>query len=78
MKIKLGNGRKADKSEAPFDRILVSAEAEGLVPSWREQIREGGRIVAPVGNAIHFFKKEKGGRITSKEHRGFAFVPLIK
>lgn len=78
VEIKLGDGRKGDKKNAPFDKILVSAEAEELVPSWREQLKEEGRIVAPISNTICLFKKERGGRIISEEHKGFIFVPLVK
>jgi len=78
IEIKLGNGREGDESNAPFDKILVSAEAEGLLPPWQKQLKEGGKIVASINNTICLFKKEGGGKIITEEYRGFAFVPLIK
>jgi len=78
IEIKLGNGRKGDKENSPFDKILVSAETEGLLPSWRKQLKEKGKIVASINNTICLFKKEKGEKITVEEHKGFTFVPLIK
>jgi len=70
IEIKLGNGRRGDQSNAPFDKILVSAETEKLLPSWRKQLKEEGKIVASINNTICLFKKEKGGKITTKEYKG--------
>jgi protein-L-isoaspartate(D-aspartate) O-methyltransferase len=36
---------------APFDRILVSCQTSEILPAWRTQLADGGRIVAPVGDA---------------------------
>lgn len=33
---------------APFDRILVTAGAWDIPPSWREQLAEGGRLIVPL------------------------------
>jgi len=60
-----------------FDGIIAGASAEEISPFWKEQIKEGGRIVAPVRNSILFLKKEKG-RFLEKEFFGFSFVPLVK
>jgi protein-L-isoaspartate(D-aspartate) O-methyltransferase len=39
-------------SAAPFDRILVSCQTDSILPAWREQLADGGRIVAPIGDAF--------------------------
>ena len=36
---------------APFDGIICGAAAPDVPPSWREQLVDGGRIVAPIGPA---------------------------
>ena len=44
-----------------FDKILASATAEKVPPAWKEQLKTGGRIVAPIGSSIWLFIKKKKG-----------------
>lgn len=62
-------------SEAPFDRILVSASASQLPGMLIAQLAEGGRIVCPVRNSILVLDKING-KIKGEEFLGFAFVKL--
>ncbi len=59
-----------------FDRILVSAAAQSFPKELLLQLKEGGRLVIPIKGSIFLFVKEHD-EITSEEHRGFTFVPLI-
>jgi len=60
-----------------FDKILCSAAIQGEIPSaWKKQVKEGGRIVVPVGSSIYCLVK-KGKDFDKKEFPGFAFVPLV-
>jgi len=76
-----GDGSKGYEKEAPFDRVLVSAAANRMFDSWKQQLRIGGRIVAPINSSIVTLKKrqEADGKIIfdEKDHSGFVFVPLI-
>jgi protein-L-isoaspartate(D-aspartate) O-methyltransferase len=75
------DGSKGYKEEAPYDKILVSATSKKLYPSWQEQLKEGGRIVLPMGNSIWLFVKKKKGdgfEFEGQEYPGFVFVPLIE
>jgi len=72
------DGSKGYKKEAPFDKILVSAAAERCFPSWKEQLKIGGRIVTPIGSSIWIFIKKSETEFEEIEHPGFAFVPLIE
>jgi protein-L-isoaspartate(D-aspartate) O-methyltransferase len=74
----VADGSKGFLPEAPFDKILASASAKELPSAWKEQLKEGGRIVAPIGNSIWTFEKREGGSFQAKEHPGFVFVPLIE
>lgn len=49
--LRLGDGREGWPDAAPFDRILVSCATPSLRPEWQAQTREGGILVAPVGDA---------------------------
>lgn len=61
-----------------FDKILASASAERLSLAWKEQIKIGGRIVAPIGSSIWLFIKESAAEFKEVEFSGFVFVPLIE
>ncbi|MCX7883166.1 MAG: protein-L-isoaspartate(D-aspartate) O-methyltransferase [Brevinematales bacterium] len=45
----LGDGYQGWRDEAPFDRILLTAAPPHLPRSLLEQVKIGGKIVAPVG-----------------------------
>ncbi len=70
------NGFNGLQSRAPFDRILVSAEAETLPQKLVNQLKIEGILVCPVNNKIVVVKKHTGeNEIT--EYPGFSFVPLV-
>ncbi len=79
VEIVLGDGSKGYKNEAPYDKIIAAAAAEGDVPAlWKKQLKIGGRIVAPVGESIIVIDKISKMKYIKKEYFGFSFVPLIK
>lgn len=60
---------------APFDRILVSAEAEQLPEELVEQLADHGVMVAPVaGRMLHVVREGESVHVTRHGH--FRFVPL--
>jgi protein-L-isoaspartate(D-aspartate) O-methyltransferase len=62
--------------EAPYDRILVSAEARELPQALVEQLAEGGTMVLPVAGRLLRVHRTVGGP-TSVERLGhYRFVPL--
>jgi len=77
--IVLADGSKGYKKEAPYDKIIAGAAAQGDVPdNWRKQLKIGGRIVAPVENSVIVIDKVGKNKYSQKEYFGFSFVPLIK
>lgn len=48
VRVICGDGALGDPGQAPYDRIIVTAEAWDLVPAWWDQLTPDGRIVAPV------------------------------
>ena len=72
------DGSKGCQEEAPFDRILCSAEAKEISQEWKEQLRVGGRLVSPVGSSIWLLRKESVKDFEFTEYPGFVFVPLIQ
>ena len=78
--VRVANGTLGWPDEAPFDRILVAAGAPSVPPPLVEQLREGGRLVMPVGDAtsqvLHVIEKRDGAMRTT-EHSGCTFVKLV-
>ena len=60
---------------APYDRVLVSAEARELPGELVDQLAEEGRMVAPVAGTMLLVRREAGGTQVS-EHGSYRFVPL--
>ena len=67
----------AAKKIGGFDKIIAAASGRKLPSSWKNQLKTGGKIVAPIGDSIFEFIKKSEAKLSSIEHRGFAFVPLI-
>lgn len=63
--------------EAPFDKIISAASGDELPSVWKEQLKAGGRIVAPIKNSIHLFVKKGENEFEETIYHGFAFVPLV-
>jgi len=80
VKIKVGDGSQGWPEYAPFDAILVSAATPEIPPAVFAQLREGGRMIAPIGPStsqdLHLIRKV-GGVPEVKVLEGCRFVPLI-
>ena len=81
VKIKVGDGSQGWAEYAPFDAILVSAATPDMPPDLFEQVREGGRMVVPIGPSssqdLHLIRKVNG-RPEVKILEGCRFVPLVE
>jgi protein-L-isoaspartate(D-aspartate) O-methyltransferase len=75
-----GDGSVGLAEHAPFDAIVVSAAAAQIPPALFEQLREGGRMIIPVGppeaQELQFVHKQEGKALVSLRE-GCRFVPLI-
>lgn len=78
VKLVLGDGSKGYKEEAPYDKIIAAAAADEISEVWKEQLKTGGIIVAPVSNSIITLQKITADKFETKEYYGFSFVPLVK
>ena len=80
LTLRVGDGGQGLPEYAPFDAIVVSAAAKQIPVPLFEQLREGGRMIIPVGppeaQELQLVRKrEKKPLITLLE--GCRFVPLI-
>ncbi|HPN96510.1 MAG TPA: protein-L-isoaspartate O-methyltransferase [Candidatus Moranbacteria bacterium] len=73
----LSDGNKGFPQEAPYDRILVSAEAEFVPDALKKQLKIGGKMVIPVRHSLWYLEKRGEDDFYKEEYPGFAFVPLI-
>ncbi len=61
--------------DAPFDRILVSAEARHLPQALVDQLGTDGLMVAPVAGGLDVVRRTAEG-VSTRRLEGFRFVPL--
>ncbi|MFH0714445.1 MAG: protein-L-isoaspartate(D-aspartate) O-methyltransferase [Candidatus Diapherotrites archaeon] len=85
VELKQGDGGEGWKEKAPFDCILVSCACPFVPKPLIEQLKEGGRIVAPVGDRasqqMQIVEKKDGKPFKRAPEIGlyewFTFVPLM-
>jgi protein-L-isoaspartate(D-aspartate) O-methyltransferase len=79
--IRVGNGALGWRDEAPFDRILVAAAGPSVPAPLIDQLGEGGRLVAPVGDAesqtLTLVERRGGSEVTTRAVGECRFVPLV-
>jgi protein-L-isoaspartate(D-aspartate) O-methyltransferase len=63
--------------DAPYDRILVSAEARRIPPELLDQLGDPGRMVLPVAGVMTVVDRD-GGEDRVTEHGHYRFVPLLR
>jgi protein-L-isoaspartate(D-aspartate) O-methyltransferase len=79
LRLVFGDGAQGVPSTAPYDAIVAAAAGDELPPAWIEQLKPGGRIVAPVGNErqqLIVATKDAGGRMQRTNKEPVRFVPL--
>lgn len=77
VELVLGDGSKGYEKEAPYDRIIASASANFIPVAWKNELKIGGKLVAPVLNSIEVYSKLEQDNFDVKIYKGFSFVPLI-
>ncbi|MBI4136338.1 MAG: protein-L-isoaspartate O-methyltransferase [Candidatus Vogelbacteria bacterium] len=71
------NATKGFPAAAPFDRIISAAAAPEIPSFWLEQLKVGGRLVAPVDSTIVLVRKLAPDKFEREIFPGFAFVPFV-
>lgn len=80
IEVRVGDGRSGAPDRAPFDAVVVSAAAPEVPAALLEQVRVGGRLVAPLGRP-----EEQRLWVLGRSEAGFErrdlgpcrFVPLL-
>jgi len=77
--VKVGDGYKGWPEQAPFDAIIVTCAPNRVPQPLTEQLKEGGRMVIPVGPAgdqqLYLLKKEDG-ELEQRAILPVRFVPM--
>lgn len=77
----VGDGSLGYPPEAPYDRIIVTAAAPRVPPPLLEQLKPGGRMVIPVGDAyeqrLYLVVKRSDGSVEQVPTTYCIFVPLV-
>ena len=80
VEIICADGRKGWPDGAPYDGIVVAAAAEEVPEALIEQLKEGGRLVIPVGGrwgqALQASRK-RDGKLETEDLCRCIFVPLV-
>jgi len=81
VKVKIADGYYGWEDGAPYDGILVTCAANNIPPPLIKQLKEGGRMVIPVGGPFYtqnllLVEKKKGGKIITRNVLPVAFVPM--
>lgn len=80
IKVYVKDGTEGLPEEAPFDRIIITAATPDIPEPLKLQLKDGGIIVAPVGERYsqYMLKAEKRDNELEKHYLiPVAFVPLI-
>ncbi len=80
VEVKSGDGFFGWKEQAPFDAIIVTCAAWRVPPPLVEQLKEGGRLIAPLGDTtevqvLTLVTKVKG-QVKTRAISGVRFVPM--
>jgi protein-L-isoaspartate(D-aspartate) O-methyltransferase len=74
-----GNGWAGWPEEAPFDAIVVTAAASRIPEPLKQQLREGGRLIIPVGDDLQELRllTRRGDAFEERRLLPVRFVPLV-
>jgi len=81
--VRQGDGYAGWPEEAPFDRIILTAAPEKVPQALMDQLKPGGKLVAPVGKTsftqeLVLMEKGRDGRIRERSVLPVRFVPMVR
>ena len=82
VKVKIDDGYYGWEEEGPFDAIIVTAASEFIPPPLIQQLKEGGKMIIPVGSPFFvqtlMLVEKKKGKTTTKSLFPVRFVPFTR
>lgn len=81
VRVKYGDGYFGWEEFAPFDAIIVTASANHIPPPLIKQLKDGGRLIIPLGSTIYYqtltLVTKKKDEVFLDQMGTVAFVPMI-
>ncbi len=82
VECRLRDGKEGLPEAAPFDAIILSAAPETVPGLLLEQLKVGGRLIAPVGSIklfqqLQLITKREHGKYEKKDLMGVSFVEMV-
>jgi len=81
VQVRAGDGYQGWPAAGPFDGIIVTCAPDHVPPALVDQLKEGGRMIIPVGpaydQALYLLRKE-GGRLQQQAILPVRFVPMTR
>jgi protein-L-isoaspartate(D-aspartate) O-methyltransferase len=82
VEVRIGNGYLGWPEKAPFDRIILTAAPPDIPKALIDQLKPGGKMVAPVGEGpfgqdLVVLEKSASGRVSRRKVLPVAFVPMV-
>lgn len=82
VSLRIGDGYKGWPAEAPFDAIIVTCAPDHIPIPLVEQLREGGRMIIPVGREGTvqqlILLEKKAGTVQQTKVLDVRFVPMTR
>ena len=80
--VRHGDGYKGWPEEAPFDRIILTAAPPRLPQTLVDQLKPGGKLLAPVGASpwsqeLVLVEKSEDGKVRERSVLPVVFVPMV-
>lgn len=70
VKLRIGDGTRGWPEYAPFDKIIIAAGSDLIPPMLLQQLKPGGRMVLPAGNAeaqeLMVVTKDAAGKVSTR------------
>jgi protein-L-isoaspartate(D-aspartate) O-methyltransferase len=81
--VRHGDGYQGWPEQAPFDRIIITAAPPEIPKALLEQLKLGGKLVAPVGSSVFgqdlvVIDKALNGRLRRRSIIPVMFVPMVR
>ena len=76
---RVGDGYQGWPEHAPFDKIIVTCSPEKVPPALVGQLKEGGRLVVPLGERFQqslFLFRKVNGQLQKEKLESTFFVPM--
>jgi protein-L-isoaspartate(D-aspartate) O-methyltransferase len=81
VRVRRADGYYGWEEHAPFDAIIITASPNHIPPPLIKQLKEGGRLIVPLGRTTFYqvltLGTRAGGELRLRQMASVAFVPMV-